>query len=190
MTGIDRQASILPATGAGWGWILGYGILSAVLGLAAFAQPLLATVALTVIVGVSFVMAGIVSVVAGIAGRGHEGRSYAVLFGLVSLAAGMLTLLFPAGGALSITLVVAAWLLARGVLELVAGVRRRLNRAWMLLLGAVNILLAAYVLAALPWSALTLPGFVLGISFLLGGVQAIVAGLAHRRGAPAFAAPA
>jgi uncharacterized membrane protein HdeD (DUF308 family) len=46
------------------------------------------------------------------------------------------------------------------------------------------------VLWSLPFSALTLPGYILGISFLFGGVPAILGGLAHRKGAPAFATPA
>jgi uncharacterized membrane protein HdeD (DUF308 family) len=57
----------------------------------------------------------------------------------------------------------------------------------MIVLGIVNLVLAAIVLATLPWSALTLPGYVLGISFLLGGATSIGAALAHRKGEPAFA---
>ncbi len=36
-------------------------------------------------------------------------------------------------------------------------------------------------------SALTLPGYILGISFLFGGITSIAAALAHRKGEPAFA---
>ena len=56
----------------------------------------------------------------------------------------------------------------------------------MIALGVVNILLAVIVLATLPWSALTLPGYVLGISFLFGGVMSVASALAHKKGAPAF----
>jgi len=50
--------------------------------------------------------------------------------------------------------------------------------------------LAVIVLATLPWSALTLPGYVLGISFLFGGVTSVASALAHKKGAPAFSVTA
>ncbi len=142
------------------------------------------------VLGISLLMAGVVSLAAGFRAPGHHGRGYSLFFGALSLAAGLLVLLFPAGGALSITVVVAAWLAIRGVSELALGFRQRFGRAWMLVLGAVNLALAIYVWALLPLSALALPGYVLGISFLLGGVNALVSGLTHKSGAPAFAAPA
>ena len=178
------------SAGAGWGWILAYGVVSAVLGLAAFAWPFAATLAATLVIGAFFIAAGIVSIGAGIFGKGHEGRGYAIGFGLLSLIVGLLMAFEPATGAFSLTLMVAIWLGIRGAMEVGLGARFRRGRGLMIALGVINILLAVYVLATLPWSALTLPGFILGISFLFGGVTAIAAALNHRKGAPAFAAPA
>ena len=188
MTDTARDASTAtPRTGAGWGWILAYGIVSLILGILAFGWPFSATLTATLVVGAFFVAAGAASLIAGISGRGHEGRGYSILFGIVSVVIGLLMILDPVSGALSLTLVVAVWLAVRGVLELVLGARFRRHRGVMIALGIINILLAAYVLATLPWSALTLPGFVLAASFVFGGVAAIMSALAHRQGAPAFA---
>lgn len=175
--------------GAGWGWILAYGVVSVLLGLAAFAWPFAATLAATLVIGAFFIAAGIVSVGAGVFGKGHEGRGYAIGFGVLSLVVGLLMAFEPATGAFSLTLMVAVWLGIRGALEIGLGARFRRGRGLMLALGVINILLAIYVLATLPWSALTLPGFILGISFLFGGVTSIVSAIHHRRGAPAFAMP-
>ncbi|WP_308814143.1 HdeD family acid-resistance protein [Sphingomonas sp. GV3] len=175
--------------GAGWGWILAYGVVSVLLGLAAFAWPFAATLAATLVIGAFFIAAGIVSVGAGVFGKGHEGRGYAIGFGVLSLVVGLLMAFEPATGAFSLTLMVAVWLGIRGALEIGLGVRFRHGRGLMLALGVINILLAIYVLASLPWSALTLPGFILGISFLFGGVTSIVSAVHHRRGSPAFAMP-
>lgn len=176
--------------GAGWGWILGYGILSVVLGIMAFANPFAATYAATLVIGALFIAAGLASIVAGITSRGHDGRGYAFGFGVVSLVIGLAIAFAPASAAVSLTLMIAIWLGVRGALEIVIGARFRRGRGVMIALGVVNILLAIYVLATLPWSALTLPGFVLGISFLLGGAASIVSALNHKSGAPAFAVPA
>lgn len=178
------------AAGAGWAWILAYGVLSVVLGIFAFLNPFAATYAATLVIGALFIAAGLVSIVAGFAGKGHEGRGYAIGFGILSLLVGLLMAFNPVTGAVSLTLMVAVWLGLRGALEIGLGARFRRGRGLMIALGVVNILLAIYVLVTLPWSALTLPGFILGISFVFGGVASIASALNHKKGASAFAAPA
>lgn len=178
-----------PATGPGWGWIMAYGIISLVIGLLAFLWPFAATYAATVVVGAFFFVSGAFSIGAGLFGRGSEGRGYAVAFGILSLIAGVVMLMEPLTGALSLTLMVALWLGVRGVLELYWGVKFRRRRWTMVALGVVNLLLAAFILATVDYSALTLPGFILAISFIFGGITSIVAASDHRRGAAAFAVP-
>lgn len=175
--------------GAGWGWILGYGVLSAAIGVASFLWPFAATLAATLVVGSFFAATGLVSVVAGITGKGHEGRGYAIAFGIFSLVLGLILMLEPATGALSLTLLATVWLAIRGGLEIGWGARMRGAKWSMIAMGTVNLLLAVYVFLTLPASAFIVPGYALGISFLLGGIGAIAAALAHRRGDPAFALP-
>src|SRR3546814_5455317 len=69
--------------GAGWGWLLAYGLLSLILGVAAFLWPFSATIAATLIIGAFFIAAGIVSIGAGIFGGIREGRGYAIALGAV-----------------------------------------------------------------------------------------------------------
>lgn len=166
--------------GQGWGWILAYGVLSAVLGVLAFLAPFSATLAATIGVGAMLIVAGAFSLGAGLFGRGHEGRGYSILLGLLTLVVGLITAFRPLTGAISLTLLIAAWLGARGVMELVLGFRYKSRRGWMLALGVLTV----------PFSALTLPGYVLGLSLLFGGVAAIGAAMHHRKGTNAFALPA
>jgi uncharacterized membrane protein HdeD (DUF308 family) len=188
----DTRATIdgRPATGAGWGWIMAFGIVSVIVGAMAFAWPFAATFAATVVIGAFFFVSGVFSIAAGIFGRGSEGRGYAVLLGIVSVIAGAIMLFEPLTGMLSLTLMVAVWLMVRGVLELVWAFRSRRRRGVLLALGVVNVLLALFILATVPFSALTLPGFILGISFVFGGVTQIMAAADHRSGASAFAVSA
>lgn len=174
--------------GAGWGWILIYGIVSLLFGFMAFAWPFAATLAVTLVIGTFFIVSGAFSIAAGLFGKGHDARIYAVLFGLVSLVIGCIMAFEPVSGAASITLLVAIWLGIRGALEVAFGIRFRWHRWWFVALGVLNLLLAGYVVATLPWSALTLPGFILGISFIFSGIASIDQAMAHRKGARAFAA--
>jgi uncharacterized membrane protein HdeD (DUF308 family) len=175
--------------GNGWGWLMAYGILSVLLGLGAFLWPFAATLAATLVVGAFFIASGVVSLGVGIFGKVAEGRGYAILFGAMSLAIGLVMAFEPTTGALSITLLVAIWLTMRGILEIVLGARMRRGRALMIVLGVVNVLLAIYVVATLGITGLILPGFILGISFLFSGIVSIVSATHHRKGAEAFALP-
>jgi uncharacterized membrane protein HdeD (DUF308 family) len=185
----DTMRSDPPTTGAGWGWIIAYGILSALFGLAALLWPFPATIAATFVIGVAFVASGVFALLAGLRGSGAESRGYSILLGVLSIIAGAVMVSKPLTGAISLTIIVAAWLLLRGALEMVLGFRMRRRRWLMVVLGVVNILLALFILATVPFSALTLPGFILGVSFLFGGVTAIMAGVDHRTGAAAFTLP-
>ncbi len=184
----DMRAAA-PTMGAGWGWIMAYGLVSAAIGIAAFIWPFAATFAATVTIGAFFFVSGVFAIAAGLFGHGHESRIYSVVFGVVSVVAGAIMVLEPATGAISLTLMVAVWLAVRGGLELYWGFKAR-RRGLMIVLGIVNLLLAVFIVATVPWSALTLPGFILGISFLMGGITAIAAAWDHRSGAKAFAMPA
>jgi uncharacterized membrane protein HdeD (DUF308 family) len=176
-----------PRAGAGWGWILAYGIVSAVLGVLAFLSPFSATLAATLVVGAFLTATGIMALAAGLFGRGHHHRGYKMALGVLSIVAGLLTAFRPFAGALSITLLLAAWLFMRGAMEIGWGVRHQRHRFMMLALGVLNVLLAIFILATVPLSAFTVPGYVLGVSLLIGGATAIASGLAHRKGASAFA---
>jgi uncharacterized membrane protein HdeD (DUF308 family) len=179
-------ASVRP--GAGWGWIVAYGVVSVVLGIAALVWPVSATFAATVVIGAFFIASGLASIIAAVMSKGSQTRAYAILFGIVSVVIGGVMAFQPVTGALSITLLIAIWLGVRGAMELYWGLKFKRGRALMILLGIVNLLLAAYIVATVPWSALTLPGYILGISFLFGGITAIAAALDHKKGAPAFSA--
>ncbi len=176
MTDFARDAR---TTGPGWGWSLAYGIVSVLIGILAFAAPFPATLAATMIVGFFFLAGGIASLIA--AFRGRNGRGYAALFGVLSVLAGGYMVLMPVGGALSLTLMLIIWLGARGVMELFIGFRFKRLRIAMLLLGVLNIVLAILLYTTVPWSALTLPGYILGASFLFGGIVAIIGALSDRR---------
>jgi uncharacterized membrane protein HdeD (DUF308 family) len=174
--------------GDGWGWIMAYGIVSVIVGLLAFAWPFAATFTAVVIIGAFFAAAGVMGLIAGLMGRGHEGRLYTILFSLVSLIIGLIMIFDTATGALSVTLFVIVWLAVRGIMEIVLGTRFKRHRTLMIVLGVVNVLLAIYVFATLGISAMVLPGFILGISFVFSGVTSILSAAAHRQGARAFSA--
>src|SRR3546814_7910641 len=109
-----RTDTLFPYTTLFRSWLLAYGLLSLILGVAAFLWPFSATIAATLIIGAFFIAAGIVSIGAGIFGGIREGRGYAIAFGAVSLIIGAIMAFEPMTGALSLTLLVVFWLGLRG----------------------------------------------------------------------------
>lgn len=174
--------------GAGWGWLMAAGVIAVLLGIAALIWPFPATYAATLVVATLLMAIGVTAISTGALGRGHGREAYLIVFGIVSLLIGLYLAFFPLSGAVTLTLVIAVWLGARGIIELVAGSRLARGRGLLLGLGAINVILAIVIVSTMPWSALTLPGTLLGISLLLGGVGEMRAASLHRVGAPAFSA--
>ena len=173
--------------GAGWGWLLASGLVSVAIGLMAVIWPFSATLAATLVVGWFFLIAGAFALVGGFAGRGHRRRNYLILYGVLSVIAGLLLVFHPFSGALSLTLLVAVWLAVRGVMEIVHGIGDARGRVAEIVLGVVNLLFAAWIPTTRGGPASPRPAYFPAFASLFGGGPEIAAALHHRRGAPAFA---
>lgn len=171
--------------GAGWGWLLTSGLVAILLGVISLLFPLPATYAATMVAAALFLVMGSFALVGAAQGRGHERRGFLIVYGILAIIAGALIVLFPISGAVALTMLATAWIAARGVLEIAAGVRRPKRRWPWIVLGVINLILAIMVWFHLPWAALALPGVLLGVSLLLSGTAEVMAALAHRRGEPA-----
>ncbi|WP_375402408.1 HdeD family acid-resistance protein [uncultured Sphingomonas sp.] len=122
--GDDPISDRAPRAGAGWAWILAYGVLSAALGVFAFLSPFSATLAATLVVGALLVATGVMALAAGVIGHDHHHRPYKLLLGVLSIVVGLVMAFRPVTGAFSLTLLMAAWLIARGVMEIVGRAAR------------------------------------------------------------------
>jgi uncharacterized membrane protein HdeD (DUF308 family) len=156
----------------GTGWLLAYGLLSIAVGVTAFLWPITATLTATLLAGSFLIATGAVAVVASFGLRGHHFSAYTLLSGILSLVIGAWIIFEPASGAISLTLLIAIWLTARGVLEIAIGARFRRFGISLVLLGILNVVLAVWIIWGIPFTAMTLPGYVLGISFLFSGITA------------------
>jgi uncharacterized membrane protein HdeD (DUF308 family) len=86
-------------------------------------------------------------------------------------------------GLASVTLGLAMYLLAEGVLELILSFRLRpmLGSGWLLIDGLITMILAVMIWKAWPSSAARAIGVLLGISMLFSGVARLILSLAARR---------
>ncbi|MBF9032957.1 hypothetical protein HKCCE2091_01790 [Rhodobacterales bacterium HKCCE2091] len=146
------------------------GIILIVGGVLSLLAPYAASIAVTLIVGWSFLIGGIVNLAAAFGNDGHRGSH--VLFGLLGLLLGLSFLLDPLGGVVSLTILVGIVFLVSGGFRLaLAWARREMSGFWILLLsGALSVLLGGLILSNLGGAAQSILGIIVGIELLSAGI--------------------
>jgi uncharacterized membrane protein HdeD (DUF308 family) len=168
-----------------WGAFLIEGIVLSILGLAAIAVPLIATIAFTIVIGWLFLISGGVGFATTIYMRQAPGFWWSLLSAVIGIAAGIVLLLQPVTGSLSLTLVLIAFFIVEGVATIMYAIAHRngltARWVWMLISGIIDLLLAGIIFAGLPGSATWALGLLIGINLLFGGSAMIGMALAARR---------
>jgi uncharacterized membrane protein HdeD (DUF308 family) len=143
------------------------GIVGIVFGIAALAWPGVTIAALVMLFGAYAIIDGIANLVLGLSKT--EGRSMATaLQGLVGIAAGVLTFMWPGVTALALVFFIGAWAILTGVFEIAAAIRLRkvVKGEWMLALsGLLSLVFGVLVFAFTGAGAV-------GIAWVLGAYAA------------------
>jgi uncharacterized membrane protein HdeD (DUF308 family) len=171
------EHGVAGALRGGWRFLLIEGIILVVLGAAAIIVPPIATLAVEIIVGWLFFISGIVGLVMTFMMRHAPGFWWSLFSAIVGIAAGVALIGWPAGGALSLTLILIAFFILEGIATIMYALehKRELSGRWGLLLasGIVDLALAAVIFAGLPGTAAWAIGLLVGINMLFGGAALI-----------------
>lgn len=164
-----------------WLWIAG--IASVVLGALAIIFPFAASLAAAMLFGAILAASGLLELVRAFVMRGAGSLLWNVLFGLAALAAGLILLVFPVEGVVTLTFIVGAFFLAGGAFKLVAafGLRPFPGWVWIAVSGALSALLGLILLFGLPGTAAWAIGLLLGIDLIFLGIAEIAVASALRR---------
>jgi uncharacterized membrane protein HdeD (DUF308 family) len=154
------------------------GVLALLFGVLVLVWPGVTLLVLTLLFAVYAVLDGIGMVASGL-GRGPDrGRRWPyVLAGVLGIVAGILAAAWPAVTALVLILLVGAWAVVTGVLEIVAAVRLPRDapgRRVLAVVGVVSLIAGVIILARPAIGALAL-ATVLGILALVVGVVLLAA---------------
>jgi len=167
-----------------WVLFLVEGILLVILGLVAIVLPPLATLAFTIIIGWVFLVSGIVGLITTFWARGAPGFWWALVSAIIAIAAGVVLLLWPISGSLSLTLVLIAFFVVEGIASIMYAIDHRNQLSgrwgWMLVSGIIDLILAAIIFAGLPGTAAWALGLLVGINMVFGGAALIAIALAAR----------
>lgn len=163
------------------------GIILLILGILAILLPPFATLAVTIIFGWIFLVSGAVGFVTTLGARGAPGFWWSLLSALLATAAGLVLLVQPAGGALSLTLLLIAFFAIEGAVSILYALEHRRELSgrweWMLLSGVIDLVLAGIIFAGLPGTAAWALGVLVGVNMIFGGAALIAMALHARQSA-------
>ncbi len=182
MTMMDKMAEHTMARH--WKLFFVEGVVLVVLGIGALILPPLATIAVAVLFGWILLLGGIFGLVTTIIARHAPGFWWALLSSIVAIVAGALIFGWPAGGAISLTIILTGFLIADGLVTVMLALdyRRASHGRWIGLMinGVIDLILAAIIITALPDSAAWAIGIIVGVDMLFGGSSLIALALAAR----------
>lgn len=158
-------------------WPVAYGVLAIIAGILAITWPGVSALVLAIIFGAQLLILGLFRVVwvLAVPDTSSGTKVIGVLVGILAIIAGVVCLRFPGATAVFLAIVVGAFWLVNGVMELVAGIagRDQRGRGWALLGGAVGVIAGVVVLSMPVISAVTL-AWVVGIMLVVHGVVTAV----------------
>jgi uncharacterized membrane protein HdeD (DUF308 family) len=171
-----------------WGWLLALGLILILFGGLILTTPLgvvTATLTTEIWIAAALVVAGILQLAHGLKTEGWSARSWQMLGGIAFIIGGLLIFVYPTLGLVSITMIVAATLVAQGITSLLVsgGVPDWVGRKWLVLSAVVSIVAGLLVLFDLPSSAGWTLGTIVGAVLLLQGISLTLLSLDVRRAA-------
>ncbi len=166
----------------GWTWLLILGIVYVILGLAAMAHPYAVTLAIDLVLGFILLFGGVVAVVSSFFSGSLKKFIFIFISGLLYLIVGGLLLKNPFAGVLTLTIILAAFLVVEGFFKIVNAfqLRPQANWFWLLISGVASLILGVMIWGEFPASGRFVLGLLLGVYMLINGVSMIMVSLAFR----------
>ena len=178
-----------------WGWYLVEGIVLVALGVAAVLIPVVATLAVTLVLGWILLISGVIGLITTFRATGAPGFTWSLISGILGVIVGLLLLGWPFQGTLSLTAVLIAFLLIEGIATILYALEHRRGLfgrwGWLFASGIVDVILAVILIISLPGAALWALGLLVGINLIFGGWALIIMALFARAASshPTGAAP-
>jgi uncharacterized membrane protein HdeD (DUF308 family) len=164
------------------GWSIAVSLLLILAGILAIGLPLTAGIAVNIVVAWLLLFGGVAHLVFAWHLRAMGGVIWQVLLGALYIAIGVYLLMRPVSGLVTLTLALAIYLFADGVLDLILAfqVRPRQGWGWLLLDGIVTLILAVMIWRTWPTSTEWVIGTLVGISLIFSGTTRLMLSLAAR----------
>jgi len=160
-----------------WWVLLLRGLIAILFGVVVWFRPGISLVALVMVFGAYTLVDGVLGIWTAVAGRKeHEHWWVLLLWGLVGVGVGILTLVVPGVTALALLFYIAIWAVATGVLQIVTAIRLRkeITGEWLLVLGGLVSVVFGVLLMAQPAAGALAVLWLIGLYAVLFGILFVV----------------
>ncbi|MBN8225927.1 DUF308 domain-containing protein [Corallococcus macrosporus] len=168
-----------------WGAPFLLGLLTSIAGVVLLGATVFTSFVTVFFIGMMLVIGGVLEIIAAVRSRG-EGRGAFwsfMLGGVLTTVVGILTVMYPAAGLASLTLLIAGYFFASGLFHVITSVMDRYFQwGWDLAYGAISVVLGISVMARWPQSSVWLVGTLVGLAVFFRGISMMSGSLMLRRG--------
>lgn len=171
------------ALSASRGWLIIGGVLSIIVGFIAMGSPYFFSMIIAQYLGIAALVIGVISLFMAIVGKHGGHRLSEALSGVIRIAAGIILLRCIGSSVAIITLILAGYLAAQGVVAILTAIKLRGNAGWVwtLINGAASLALGLMVFQRWSNDSASILGFLFGIHTLFSGVSLLMLGLGARK---------
>ena len=159
------------------------GIIAVIAGFFAILNPLAGSIAVTLITGWSFLLIGVLQIIAVFQETGWGARIWSLILGIVAILAGISLLGNPLAGTISLTYLLAILFVVSGIFKIIAGFGMETgNWKWLVLVsGLLSVGLGILIFANFSEAALATLGLLLGIQLISDGASMLGLAFASRQ---------
>jgi uncharacterized membrane protein HdeD (DUF308 family) len=176
-------AEVREALSKNWKLLVAGGVLAVILGVIAIVLPLLASIAITYVVGILLLIGAVAFIADAISGGTGWHRIGRVILAVLYVIAGVWLLINPIEGTITLTVVLIVFFLVSGIFRIIAGMQARgaPGAGWLIVNGVLSIIIALLVWGDFPSSAEWAIGLLVGIALLFDGISMITVGMAGKK---------
>ena len=164
-----------------WWTLVLRGVAAVIFGILAYVWPGITFTVLVLFFGAYALWDGVFALIAAFRTQA-ERRWPLVLEGLVGIAAGVLTFIWPGAATLALLIIIGAWAFVTGIFEIVAAIRLReeIEGEWLLLVSGLLSVLFGIAIAIWPAAGLVAVTWLIGAYSIVFGILLIVLGFRLR----------
>ncbi|MFN8475706.1 MAG: HdeD family acid-resistance protein [Anaerolineae bacterium] len=165
-----------------WAWAV-RGVVAVLFGVATFIWPSISLAVLVALFGAYALVDGILTTAVAVSNTNMPRWWVLLVEGLVGIGAGIVAFLYPSITALALLMLIAAWAIVTGILEVVAAIqlRKELEGEWLLALSGVLSVVFGVLLVLQPTAGALAVLWLIGAYAIVFGVTELVLAIRLRR---------
>ena len=174
----DASSGMKGATG----WSIIWGVLMFICGVLAISLPQISSIEIVIILSWLILIAGVWHLIFAFQSHSIGGFLWKILLAILYLITGIYMSMHPLLSVVSLTLVLAVFLVLEGIIEIVLyfGLRALRHSGWVMFDGIVTLVLGIFIWMQWPSSAAWVIGTLVGISLIFSGISRFMLSLAAR----------